>query len=125
MVFSDPGKRVAQCARDRTSGALGGGAGVSITTSQSDCSGQLARQELTFELRLRHTSRVAERVGLREVFLDLGQPAAIRRLGARVQQFASVSLRTKRLGRADVLWCSLERDKIQGMKLSSRLGEQS
>jgi hypothetical protein len=128
VVLSDPSQRVAHGACDGTSPAFRVGTGASVTASQSDGSGQFAHEDVAFNLRLRRTSRVADRLCLREVLVDLGQPAAIRRFGARVQQLASIPGCKKRaggIGGAGVIQRSFERDKIQDMELSSRLGEQS
>ena len=81
-----------------------------------------------FDLRLRCTSRVADRMGLREVLVDLGQPAAICRFGASVQQLAGISVCGERddwTGVVGVARCSFETDKIQDMEFPSWLGEQS
>ncbi len=124
VVLSYPGYRVAHRACDGTSGALWGGAGTSVPTSESDGSGQLAQQDLAFDLRLRRTSRVSTRVRVREVLIDLGQPPPICRLGPSVQQLASIAV-GGRCGWAGVVRCSLERDEIQDMEFASGLGEQS
>jgi hypothetical protein len=64
-----------------------------MPTSNSDGSGQLAEKKLAFDLRLRRSSRVSTRLRVLEVLIDFGQPPPICRLGASVQQLASIAAR--------------------------------
>ena len=101
VVLSDPGQRVAHRACDGTSRTFGTGTGAPVTTSQSDGPGQFALQEVAFDLPLRSSIGVAERVRFREVLVDLSQPAAICSLRLRVQQFASIVFLIRRPERKD------------------------
>ena len=83
---------MAHGACDGTSRAFGGGTGAPVPASESDRSREFAHQDVTLDLALCRASHIAEGQCFGDVLVDLGQAAAISRLGARVQQLTRISV---------------------------------
>jgi hypothetical protein len=91
IVFSDARHRMPQRLRHARSGSLGSGTGSPVASTESDGTGQLSEEELTFSRRSRDTRVVCERSRLLEVFVDVREPASIRLLRLRVEHLAGVA----------------------------------
>src|SRR5215218_4346175 len=99
MVLGDPGHRLADRAGHSGSGALRGGRGSSITTTQPERARELLNQEVTLGVSLGGPRGVADGAGLLKVVVDLGQASAVGVLGLGVQDLARVAeCRTRQAG---------------------------
>ncbi len=96
VVVSDSGHRLADGAGHSGSSAFGRGRGSSITSPESNRTGELANQEVAFGVSLRGPLAVPGSMRLVDVVVDLGEPSAVGVLGLRVEDLARVAERRAR-----------------------------
>ena len=129
MVLADARQGLADSPGDCASGTFGRGPGAPITPPESDCTGELPDETFAFRIRLRGPFNVTDRPRFLDVFVDLGEPAAIRLFRALIEQLASISRITNQAGSngaAGRVGPSLSRgDEIEDVELSPRIGEKA
>jgi hypothetical protein len=125
MVLPDACHCLADRPGDAGSSPLGGRSASSIATTEAECAGQLANDEVTLGFRLRGARAVTHDPRLFDIFLDLGKTPAVSLLRSLIEHRAPVGQRRARPISRRHACVTLERDKIQRMEFAPRLGQQS
>ncbi len=129
MVLADARQGLADSSGDCASGTFGRGPGASITPAESDRTGELLYETFAFRIRLRSPFAVAHRPRFLDVFVDLGEPAAICLFRALIEQLASISRITDHAGASGAagrVQPSFSRgDEVEDVDLSPGIGEKA
>src|SRR5688572_8862867 len=90
MMLTDARHRLAERSRYAHSSPLACGSGSSVATTEPNCAGQLAKDEVAFGTCLRGSPRIVHCLRILDVFLDVGETPAVRLLRSCIEHLASV-----------------------------------
>ena len=129
MVLADARQGLADSPGDCASGTFGRGPGAPITPPESDCPGELPDETFAFRIRLRRPFSVTHRPRFLDVFVDLGEPAAICLFRALIEQLASIARITNHAGASGAarrVGRSFSRgNEVEDVELSPGIGEKA